>query len=248
MPKRKGAIAAAGRETTCRLYQVEAIVEKSGSKYQVRWEGFGPADDTLEPRENLENAEEMVTAYEATHKQQRVICKGCGGTYKNPNTLASHKSRNCPQRRVTPKAVASPKAAHKRAQVPAADLPAALEQLRAKPTENTKAEEKAEHTITPNAVEEHERTTKVARRDEKIEQGLVDNKELSKLWKWFRDVDMQQVSHIGADETGDCWQKLSNMTYCGLQASPELQNLLAALHFQYGVDGFSGRAQRVRTR
>jgi hypothetical protein len=83
--------------------------------------------------------------------------------------------------------------------------------------------------------------------DETIEQGPVGDEELRKLWRWYRYVDMQQVTHIGADETGDCWQKLSNLTsYSDLRASPEHQNLLVALHFQYDVDGFIGRAKRMR--
>ena len=53
-------------------YVVEAIVgkrreglgKKKGTKYLIRWEGYGEADDTWESTDNLANALEKVDKYE----------------------------------------------------------------------------------------------------------------------------------------------------------------------------------------
>lgn len=49
-------------------WQVETILDhrdrKNGRQYLVRWLGFTPADDTWEPSDHLENAMDLVQAYE----------------------------------------------------------------------------------------------------------------------------------------------------------------------------------------
>merc|ERR1711934_1314331 len=44
-------------------------------------------------------------------------------------------------------------------------------------------------------------------------------KEVHKLWTWYRLHDMQQVTHIGEEETDDCWKKLQ-----GLKRKKQLEN------------------------
>lgn len=47
-------------EVECILGQIET---PDGTKYHVRWKGFGPEEDTYEPFENLENCPEILEAY-----------------------------------------------------------------------------------------------------------------------------------------------------------------------------------------
>ena len=65
-----------------------------------------------------------------------------------------------------------------------------------------------------------------------------------KLWTWYRQIDMQLVSHIGSEETDQCWKMLGNAkSLQDLINNPELFNLLASVHQQY-LSGFTGKAQR----
>ena len=75
------------------------------------------------------------------------------------------------------------------------------------------------------------------------EGGAPDPKEVHKLWTWYRLHDMQQVTHIGEEETDDCWKKLQGLKRKKqLENDPELYNLLASLRKQYL--SFTGKAQR----
>ena len=47
----------------------EQILDKKRKKYLVRWAGFGEADDTWEPIENLGGALKHVQQYEEEQKQ-----------------------------------------------------------------------------------------------------------------------------------------------------------------------------------
>jgi hypothetical protein len=51
-------------------YEVEAVVNKmttrSGTRYKVRWAGYGPDDDTWESEEALSGCQEAISAYENT--------------------------------------------------------------------------------------------------------------------------------------------------------------------------------------
>lgn len=49
---------------------VVQILDKRRNKYLVRWAGFGPAEDTWEPVENLSGAMELVQHYEAQHNKR----------------------------------------------------------------------------------------------------------------------------------------------------------------------------------
>ena len=70
-------------------------------------------------------------------------------------------------------------------------------------------------------------------------------KKLAKeLWNWYRLIDMQAVSHIGDEETDQCWKQLEKVkSVKDLIKDPELLNLVAALRQQY-LSGFTGKAQR----
>lgn len=40
--------------------------------YKVRWKGYGPEDDTWEPKQNLESCQDMIEDYE---RQQSELAK-----------------------------------------------------------------------------------------------------------------------------------------------------------------------------
>ena len=99
----------------------------------------------------------------------------------------------------------------------------------------------------PQAVSEQQRpdaeatiaTAKPASQDEKEQKKLA-----KKLWTWYRQIDMQLVTHIGNEETDQCWKTLEKAKQLkDLIENPELLNLLASLHEQY-LSGFTGKAER----
>ncbi|XP_045198058.2 M-phase phosphoprotein 8-like [Mercenaria mercenaria] len=59
------------------LFEVDKIIGKSKIKgsivYKVRWKGYGPEDDTWEPRENLESCQDLIEEYDA--KQTEIAKK-----------------------------------------------------------------------------------------------------------------------------------------------------------------------------
>ena len=72
-------------------------------------------------------------------------------------------------------------------------------------------------------------------------------KQINQLWKWYRNNNMQQVSHIGDEATDNPWKQLHGIKKKkDLAEDPELLNHLAALHDQY-LNGFDGPAKRQRT-
>ena len=71
-------------------------------------------------------------------------------------------------------------------------------------------------------------------------------KQINQLWKWYRDNNMQLVSHIGDEETDDPWKRLHGIKKKDLAEDLELLNHMAALHDQY-LYGFTGPAKRQRT-
>jgi len=74
--------------------------------------------------------------------------------------------------------------------------------------------------------------------------------EAMKLWSWYREIDMQQFSHIGDETTASCWNslaKMKEMTRAEFLRDPELVNLAAAVRIQY-LSAFTGRAKRRRRR
>lgn len=57
----------------------------------------------------------------------------------------------------------------------------------------------------------------------------------NKAWKWFRDLDMQEVTTIDNQEIKGCWQKLKRFRKCELENDVEHRNLLFALREQYNA-------------
>ena len=50
-------------------YEVESVLDErpdgaGGTEYRVRWDGYGPADDTWEPLENLGDAQDAIAEFE----------------------------------------------------------------------------------------------------------------------------------------------------------------------------------------
>ncbi|KAJ1364993.1 Chromo domain-containing protein cec-3 [Parelaphostrongylus tenuis] len=74
----------AGENLSEEIYEVEKIVDRrdagEGLFYLVRWKGFGEADDTWEPAENLSHATKAISEYETSRKvsSKRVRWKGFG--------------------------------------------------------------------------------------------------------------------------------------------------------------------------
>ena len=67
---------------------------------------------------------------------------------------------------------------------------------------------------------------------------------VQELWKFYRGIDMQQVSHFGDNENSSMWDSLRLMNSARqLDNDEEAQNLIHAIRIQYAV-GFTGRAKR----
>ena len=79
------------------------------------------------------------------------------------------------------------------------------------------------------------------------EEELVQHtEEVDKLWKWWKQVQMQTATHIGQEQVTSCWSELKAKvsTKQDLQEDLEAFGLMSALYVQY--TSFTGRAQRRR--
>lgn len=53
-------------------YWYDFILQQGLTLYKVRWKGYGPEDDTWEPKKNLESCQDMIEEYE---KKQSELAK-----------------------------------------------------------------------------------------------------------------------------------------------------------------------------
>ena len=94
---------------------------------------------------------------------------------------------------------------------------------------------------------EHDKNEATKENEEpKRELTEEEKKLLDELWTWKTSIDMQQVSHIGGEETENPWKILQGKEKKHVAQNPELLNHLAALRYQYS-SGFTGRPKRKRT-
>lgn len=67
-------------------------------------------------------------------------------------------------------------------------------------------------------------------------------KQARELWAWFREVDMQEATHVGDAVATKCWAELKATTFEEFKSNPDKLNMLAALHCQY--ESFTGPPER----
>lgn len=70
-------------------------------------------------------------------------------------------------------------------------------------------------------------------------------KQARKRWKWFKGVDMQQVSHIGDETTSAIWENLKNLSKEEFLASSTHQDEMLQLQLQ--MISFTGPSKRKHT-
>ena len=85
-------------------------------------------------------------------------------------------------------------------------------------------------------------------RDDQVDNQVDDQvnlKRAKKLWSWYRQIDMQTMSHLGDAQTDACWKELSTVKSAKhLLANQRMFDLMSTLQFQYR-EGFTGKADRV---
>lgn len=65
-----------------------------------------------------------------------------------------------------------------------------------------------------------------------------------KLWKWYKSVDCQQVTHFGDAESSAFWDDMAKIRKKDFIANRDLINACAAMQLQYS-DGFTAPAKRT---
>lgn len=65
-----------------------------------------------------------------------------------------------------------------------------------------------------------------------------------KLWKWYRSVDRQQVTHFGDTESSAFWDDMAEVRRGDFIANPVLVDACAAMQLQYS-EGFTAPAKRT---
>ena len=80
----------------------------------------------------------------------------------------------------------------------------------------------------------------------KLQQAKEHKSAVKELYKWWRQVDTQDTTHMEQEEVTECWKVLKEKvtTEHDLEDDMEAFSLMSALRFQY--ESFTERAKRRR--
>ena len=76
--------------------EVEAIVDRRGDAYRVRWRGWGEEDDTWEPLANLKHSRQLVVQFEDERKRNALLAKRKAKEQRQARRRAEKRQRETP--------------------------------------------------------------------------------------------------------------------------------------------------------